>query len=178
MMELEKLYLTRQSTREYSEKPVDDKTLLEICRLAQLAPSAVNSQPYKLRIVTGEKAKEFYKFVQVLGSNKWASSCPAFIAVEQGKPAVVERLAQRIVKTEFLPIDIGIMTAYLVLAAENAGVQTCILGMRDEKGIAEFLGAPEGTRYPLVVALGYAPEGYEVREKKRRPFDEAVTLLK
>lgn len=177
-MELEELYKTRQSTREYSDKPVTDGDLLEICRLAQYAPSAVNSQPYRLRIVTGDKAKEFCKFVQVLGSNKWASACPAFIAVEQGKPAVLERLGQRIAKTEFVPIDIGIVTAYIVLAAENMGVQTCILGMRNEKAIAEFLGADENTKYPLVIALGYAPEGYPVRRKTRRAFDEAVTILK
>lgn len=175
-MDLEQLFLKRQSTREYSDRPVPREELERICRLARLAPSAVNSQPYKLHIVTGGKAKEFCKYVQILGSNRWASGCPAFIAMEQGKPAVVERLGQRLLKTEFVPIDIGIAAAYIVLAAENDGVQTCILGMRDEKGIAEFLGAPEGTKYPLVIALGYAPEGYPVREKNRRPFGEAVDV--
>ena len=42
-MELEKLFLKRQSTREYCEKPVSDDELREIFRLAVLAPSAVNS---------------------------------------------------------------------------------------------------------------------------------------
>lgn len=178
-MDLEKLFMTRQSTREYDpDKKVSDGDLLEICRLAKLAPSAVNSQPYILHIVTGEKAKAFSPNVQVLGSNKWASDCPAFIALEEGKPAVVERLGQRLTKTEFLPIDIGIVSAYIVLAAENMGIQTCILGMRNEKGIAKFLGLKEGAKFPLVIALGYAKEGYPVREKKRRAFEENVTITK
>lgn len=176
-MDLEKLYLTRQSTREYDpEKPVSDGDLKEICRLAQLAPSAVNSQPYKLHIVNGEKAVQFRKFVQILGSNKWADNCPAFIAIEEGKPAVLERLGQRLVKTEFVPIDIGILSAYLVLAAENMGIQTCIVGMRNEKAIAEFLGLKEGAKFPLVIALGYAVDGYPIREKKRKSFEDTVTL--
>lgn len=177
-MDIEQLFLKRQSTREYSPKSVSDEDLKEICRLATLAPSAVNSQPYKLFAVNGERAKEFAKNVQVLGSNKWASACPAFIVIQKGNPAIVERLGQRILKTEFLPIDVGILSAYIVLAAENMGIQTCILGMRDEKGIAKFLGLDEKAQFPLVIAVGYAPEGYPVREKKRRPLDEIYKAVK
>ncbi len=176
-MDLENLFLTRQSTREYSGKPVADETLKEIIRLAKLAPSAVNSQPYKIYAVNGEKAKAFSRNVQVMGGNKWASDCPAFIVIEQGKPPLVERLGQKILKTEFVPIDIGILTAYITLAAENLGVQTCILGMRDEKGIAKFLGLGEDSKFPLVIAAGYKKEGYPVREKTRKPFDENVKFI-
>lgn len=178
-MDLEQLYSKRQSTREYNpEKHVSEEDLIKICRLAKKAPSAVNSQPYKLHIITGEKARPFSKYVQVLGSNKWATDCPAFIAIEEGKPAVLERLGQRLIKTEFVPIDIGIITAYIVLAAEDMGIQTCILGMRDEKGISEFLGLKEKSKFPLVIALGYAKEGYPVREKNRRSFEDTVTITK
>ena len=177
-MDLEQLYLKRQSTREYSDKKVSDEDLKEICRLAQAAPSAVNSQPYKLYAVNGEKAKAFSKFVQILGGNKWASDCPAFIAIEQGKPGIVVRAGQRFLKTEFVPIDIGILSAYIVLAAENMGLQTCILGMRDEKAIAEFLGVNKDTKFPLVIAVGYAPDDYPVREKTRNNFDEYFKLIK
>ena len=178
-MELEKLYLTRQSTREYdANRKVKDEDLLEICRLAKLAPSAINSQPYNLYAVNGEKAKAFAKNVQVLGSNKWASDCPAFIVIEQGKPPILERLGQKITKNEFVPIDIGILSAFIVLAAENMGIQTCIVGMRDEKAIAQFLGLKDGTKFPLVIAVGYAIEGYPIREKKRKDFEDTVKLIK
>ena len=178
-MDLENLYLKRQSTREYDPtRQVADEDLLKICKLAKLAPSAVNSQPYILHAVTGDKAKEFAKFVQVLGANRWASACPAFIAVEEGKPAVVERLGQRLAKTEFVPIDIGILSAYIVLATEDMGIQSCIIGMRNEKGIAASLGLDEKTKFPLVIALGYAKEGYPVREKNRRKFEDNVKLYK
>ena len=177
-MDLEQLYTTRQSTRQYSDKPVSDEDLQTICRLAQNAPSAVNSQPYKLYAVSGEKAKSFSKFVQVLGSNGWASACPAFIVIEQGKPPVLQRLGQTVTKTDFVPIDIGILSAYIVLAAENMGLQTCILGMRDEKAIAQFLELKKDTKFPLVIAVGYAPEGYPIREKKRKQFEEIYKLIK
>lgn len=178
-MELEQLYLKRQSTREYDNtRPVLDEDLEKICRLAQLAPSAVNSQPYKLHAISGEKAKEFAKFVQILGGNKFASNCPAFIVIEQGKPGIVVRLGQKFTKTEFVPIDIGILSAFIVLAAEDMGIQSCILGMRDEKGIAKYLNLKEDTKFPLVIALGYAPEGYAVRTKNRNKFEDYYNLVK
>lgn len=177
-MDLKELYLKRQSTREYTEKPVSDEILTEICSMAKLAPSAVNSQPYKMHAITGEKAKQFAPFVQNYGNNYWTMGCPAFIAIEQGMPPLIVRMGQKIVKTEFVPIDIGILTAYIVLAAESLGVQSCIIGIRDEKAIAKFLDLKEGTKFPVIIALGYAPEGYEIREKRRLPLYENFDLTK
>lgn len=177
-MDLEKLFLTRQSTREFSERKVADETLTEICRLATLAPSAINAQPYNLYAVNGEKAKAFTVNIQPHGANKWASGCPAYIVIEQRAPWALVRGERRISNEEFIGNDIGILSAYIALAAENLGVQTCIVGLRDEKGIAEFLGLPEGTKFPLVIAVGYKAEGYTVREKSRRDFNETFKLIK
>ena len=41
-MNLEELFVKRQSTREFSDKEIADETLEKICRLAVLAPSAIN----------------------------------------------------------------------------------------------------------------------------------------
>jgi len=63
-MDLENLFLLRQSTRDYSEKKVNDEDLKEICRLAAFAPSAINQQPYNLYAMKGEKTKSFTKNIQ------------------------------------------------------------------------------------------------------------------
>ena len=52
-MNIEELYLKRQSTRKYSEKPVADDTLEKVCRLGALAPTAKNSQPWKMFAING-----------------------------------------------------------------------------------------------------------------------------
>lgn len=178
-MELEELYLKRQSTREYADRPIPEKTLEEICRLAVLAPSAVNSQPYRLHVISGDRAKEFAHCVQPDGAGLWTSGCAAFIAIEQGEGFRRTMPDGTVaVKADFVPYDIGIMTAYLVLAAEHFGVQSCILGRRDESAIARFLGLGQTARFPLVVALGYAAEGYPVRRKTRRPLAESCNFIK
>ncbi len=176
-MELKELFLKRQSTREYSDRPVETDKLKKICELAQLAPSAINAQPYKMYAIAGGKAKSFAKNIQKDGANEWASGCTAFIVIEQLEARSVTRGERVITNAEFIPNDVGILAAYIALAAEDMGVQNCIVGLRDEKGIAEFLGLPETARFPLVIALGYAAEGYPVREKRRRDFEKAVTVL-
>ena len=81
-MNLEELYLKRQSTRKYSDKKVADEDLEKICRLAALAPSAKNSQPWKMFAINGDKAAQFAHCVQMFGANGWTQHCPAFIVIE------------------------------------------------------------------------------------------------
>lgn len=177
-MSIEELFLKRQSTREYSDEPITDEELERICRLATLAPSAVNAQPWKLYAINGQRAKEFTKNVQLRGANGWADGVTAYIVIEQLEPFSVMRGERKVSNEEFIPNDIGILTAYLTLAAEDMDIQTCIIGLRDEKGIAKFLGLDENSRFPLVIALGHKLDGYELREKRRRDFNEVYKLIK
>ena len=85
---------------------------------------------------------------------------------------------RRISNEEYIPEDIGILSAYITLAAESMGLQTCIIGLRDDAGIAEFLNLPKGTDFPLIIAVGYAVNDYPVREKRRRAFEETYKLIK
>ncbi len=177
-MNLKELFNLRQSTREFSDRPVEDKTLEEICKLATWAPSAVNLQPYNLYAVNGEKAKQFTKYVQTDGANKWADGCPAYIVIQSREPHAVMRGERRVSNEPFIANDVGILAAYIVLAAEDMGVQTCIIGLRDEKGIADFLSVTENKKFPLIIAVGYAAENYPVRDKKRRDFSLTYKLIK
>ena len=178
MENLESLFLKRQSTREFSKEPVTDKQLEEICRLSQLAPSAINAQPYRMYAVAGEKAKQFVKNIQIGGANGWADTATAFIVIEQLAPTEIKRDTRTISNAPFIENDIGILAAFIALAAEDVGVQNCIVGLRDEKAIAQFLSLPEDTRFPLIIALGHAAEGYTVRRKMRKPFEEKFKLIK
>ena len=109
LKDIEQLYLHRQSCRAFDpDRPVSDELLTEICRLALLAPSACNSQPWKLLAVTGEKAKELAAGVQDLGMNKFASDAPAFVVVLEGTGNLSATVGSRFKNTDFLHNDIGI----------------------------------------------------------------------
>ena len=174
--ELEKLYLTRQSCRSFDEtRPVERALLERVCRLALLSPSACNAQPWKLYVATGDKAKKAVKGLQDMGMNKFASAASALIVIAEGKGNLISAAGKTFKDNDFTHNDIGMLTAHLVLAAEAAGLQTCILGWRNEKKLQEALGLPKGTKIPHAIAVGYATEGYEVRDKKRK--NEKDTLF-
>ena len=104
-MNLEELFLTRQSTREFCDKPVADEVIEKICRLAILAPSAINAQPWDLNAVNGDKAKEFAKFVQKDGANGWADGAKAYIVIKQRPAHAVMRGERRVSNEEFISND-------------------------------------------------------------------------
>ena len=176
--ELEQLYLTRQSCRSFdSSKPVDKELLERICKLALLSPSACNTQPWKIYVTTGEKAKEAIKATQVMGHNKFASEAPVLIVFAEVKGNFTTRMANTFDYNDFAHNDIGILTAHLVLAAEAAGLQSCILGWRNEKMLCKTLNLPKGTRFSSAIILGYATEGYEVRPKKRKDPKDTLFFI-
>lgn len=94
-MDIEQLLLTRQSCRNYQEKPVDEETLRKIAELAHLAPSACNAQPWKIYAATGAKAKEVAHALQGMGMNKFTEKCPAFFAIAEGKTSFIGKVGAR-----------------------------------------------------------------------------------
>ncbi len=175
--ELRSLYLHRQSCREFADKKLPEDLLTEICRTALLAPSATNAQPWRLIALTGEKKEEVLPALQRLGMNAFASRAAALVVVAEGKNGGFMKVGALLKENEFVLHDLGLLTAHLVLAAEAAGVGSCILGWRDEARLRALLGLGDKTRVPVVVALGYPAEGYPVREKKRKPTEETFSLL-
>ena len=51
-----------------------------------------------------------------------------------------------------------------------------MVGWFNEKPIKKLLGIPPGKRIGLLMTLGYPPEGYQVREKKRKAFQDVVSF--
>ncbi len=178
LKELEEFYLKRQSCREFSDMVVPDEVIAEVCRVALLAPSAMNAQPWQLVAVTGERRADILKNIQRLGMNKFASKASALVVVASDKSGGMMKVGEIFKENEFVCNDLGILTAHLILAAEAAGLGSCIIGWRDEEKLRESLGFKKNVTIPAIVALGYTAEGYPVREKKRKPFSDAFTLLK
>lgn len=178
IQDIETLYLHRQSCRAFDGREVPEELVKKVCSLALLAPSACNAQPWKLVAVLGEQRKEVAKCLQGLGMNKFASDAGALVAICSGKSNLTAKLGGRMKGTDFTANDLGILTAHLVLAADAAGLSSCILGWRNEDRLREVLGVGKETHIPVVVALGYAKEDDPIRPKKRKPYKETLLILK
>lgn len=179
LTEMEKVFLTRQSCRSYNpERTPSADVLKKIAEMAMLAPSACNSQPWGL-IVTNEKetVSKIASTTHGLGMNKFADDCTAFAVITETIPSRVECAAAKLTGRDFVSNDLGIMCAHLVIAAESAGISSCIIGNFNEKKLKEFLNIPQKHTVALVVALGYAKDGDEIRKKKRKDISETCKFI-
>lgn len=180
-MTFKELATQRQSNRKYDQnKPLPREVIERILEVARLAPSATNSQPWHFILVDDpETLSEVAKTLTspLTGSmNKFAATAPALLVLVE-EPANISGKAGSILLNKHLPAyDIGIISSYIALAAQEEGVGSCIMGWVDEKKLRKILGVPRGKKLPLVIALGYSIE--EQRTKKRKPLSELLSYNK
>ena len=174
-MTFEELIRKRQSTRKYLELPVESEKLDKLIEAVHLAPSACNSQPWKLIIVDEPELKDKVAkatFNKAISFNKFAEQAPviAVLVIEKAKP--IAQIGGLIKNQEYPEYDIGIAAAHFCLQATELGLGTCMIGWFNEKKIQELLNIPKKRKIGLVISLGYQPEDYRVRKKNRKPVDE------
>ena len=174
-MDFQKLIYTRQSVRKYQDKPVEREKLEQLIESVRIAPSASNSQPWKLIIVDAPELKDKVAnatFSKLVAFNKFTVQAPVIAVLVIEKPRLITQIGGSVKNREFPLIDIGIAAEHFCLQAAELDLGTCIMGWFNEKKIKQLLNIPKKKRIGLVISLGYPPEDYKLREKIRKPVDE------
>ncbi len=163
----------RESCRNFDSRPVEKELLCHMVEAARLSPSACNSQPWRFTVVSGEKREALAQCTQGMGMNKFTNDAPAFIVISEERATLAASIAGKVKDQQYAPIDIGLATAHLCLAATSLGLSTCILGWFDEGKVKALLGDTVGNRIRLIIAVGYAKDD-TLRPKKRKALDEIL----
>ncbi len=174
-MDFSKLIAIRQSVRSYEDKPVEEEKLNLLIEAVRLAPSASNSQPWKLIIVndpvlTTRVAKS--TFNALISFNKFSVQAPVLAVLVIEKPKMITQIGGKLKDREFSLIDIGIAAEHFCLQAADLGLGTCMLGWFDETAIKQLLHIPDQKRIGLVITLGYAKKDDLLRKKNRKSLEE------
>jgi nitroreductase len=175
MMTFQELINLRQSVRKYSETPVEREKIEKIIEAVHLAPSACNSQPWRVIIIDEPGLKnEVAKatFSKTIAFNKFAVEAPVIAVLVIEKAKLIAQIGGSIKDMEYPKIDIGIAAAHFCLQAAELGLGTCMIGWFDEKKIRQLLKIPEKRKIGLVITLGYPSADYKLRKKIRKPLDE------
>jgi nitroreductase len=170
-MDFFELINKRQSVREYSNREVEPEKIEKCIEAARLAPSASNSQPWKLIVVNDAdlvKKVAASTFSSIVGFNKFTLEAPVILVMVIEKPRMITQVGGFLKSREFPLIDIGIAAEHFCLQAAELGLGTCMMGWFDEKAIKKLLGVPRKKRLGLVISLGYAPDDYPLRKKIRK----------
>ena len=174
-MSFQELVNQRQSVRKYQEKPVEREKMETIVEAVHLAPSACNSQPWRMILVDNPELKnEVAKatFNKAVSFNRFAVQAPVIAVLVIEKPRLIAQIGGSLKNQEYPMYDIGIAAAHFCLQAAELGLGTCMIGWFDEKKIKTLLKIPEKKKIGLVITLGYPPDDYKLRKKIRKPLGE------
>jgi len=169
----------RQSVRRYSSRPVEREKIVRCLEASRLAPSASNSQPWKFIVVDDAELcnKVARETVGPLSSfNTFADQAPVIIVITIEKMKTVTQVGAYLKDREFSLIDIGIAAEHFCLQAAEEGLGSCMIGWFNEKPVKKLLNIPGQKRIGLLITLGYPAEGYYLRDKIRKGYEEIVSF--
>jgi len=169
----------RQSVRKYENRPVEPEKVIRCLEAARLAPSASNGQPWKFVVVDDPElnqkvAKETCGPLSTF--NNFVGQAPVIVAIVIEKMRTITQIGAFLKDREFPLLDIGIAAEHFCLQAAEEGLGTCMLGWFNEEPIKDLLNVPKHKRLGLLITLGYFPQDYPLREKKRKGFEEVVSF--
>lgn len=177
-METKDCIVGRRSIRKYLDKKITPEQLEEVISLAAYAPSWKNTQVTRYHGIFDEELKAKIADECVLDfvfNQKVINRAPALVVVTykhgiSGYEKSGEESTSKGDKWEVF--DAGIATQTFSLAAHELGYGTVIMGIFDEKKIAEVLELPKDE---IVAAL--VPIGYSEKEPVAPPRKEVSELL-
>lgn len=170
----------RRSSRVFDgNRAIDETALHNALEAARWAPSASNSQPWRI-IVARRGSDEFTTLLGALtGFNRaWAGNAGAFVVFL----ADTEHDGIALPWAEY---DAGQAAAHFTVQAHADGLMTHQMGGFDRTAVSQAFGLPETIRPLTVVAVGHigdidtADETVREREsapRTRRPLAETVLL--
>lgn len=162
------LVKNRQSCRDFNDLPLEMETIDKILSLATLAPSACNSQPWKMYVITEpEMMNKVARSMQDMFMNKFLDKAKAFIVLGEINATLKPGASLKFNRNHFVKYDIGQLSAYITLSAESLGVSSCIIGWVNEEKLKKAISMPEEESCAIVIALGYSdiPKRNKVRKE-------------
>ncbi|MCL2421718.1 MAG: nitroreductase family protein [Defluviitaleaceae bacterium] len=168
-MEVMKAIEARRSIRKYRPDPVEPEKLVKIAEAFRLAPSAMNTQNWKLLIVSSTEMKQ--KLEEALPGDE-----PSFITTA---PVVLVGVghAQDIMFNSHRvdSVDVSIAMSFVMLEACELGLGTCWIGYYEEPKLRAALGLSDSESIIAITPLGYADEAPEARPRK--PVEAVIEYI-
>ena len=158
--EYAKLVQSARSRRRYvAADPISRETLLRLIDLARIAPSAMNAQPLRYRLVTDPA-----EVASVFTFTNWAKGLRTGPAPTPAERATAWIVILSQAATMSPGIDVGIAAQTIQLGAAAAGYAACMLLAIDKPQIAATLNIPADMQIELLMGLGRPGEKVVIEE--------------
>ena len=170
-MEFTEVIAQRYSCKKYNGVQISAEQLNAILEAGRVAPTAKNTQEQRIYVV--QSAEGLAKIDAITPCRYGA---PTVLAVACDKSIAFTYPGG---KHNAGPEDAAIVATHMMLAAKNAGVDSCWLNFFDPEVAAQTLGLPENEEVVMLLDLGYPAEGAAplANHTSRKPLTETVKYL-
>lgn len=170
-MEFREVVKNRYSCKKYNGEQISKEQLEMILEAGRLAPTAKNLQEQKVYVVQSEEA---LAKIDKITPCRYGAPTVLLVAFDS-KNVFVYPGEKRDSGVE----DASIVATHMVLAAHDAGVDSCWVNFFDPEAAAAELGLPENEEVLMLLDLGFAAEGAGPlpNHDSRKGLEETVVYL-
>jgi len=165
-----KLFLTRHSIREFSDEPVKLEDIKQAIKLANTCPSACNRQCYKVYILD-KSDREKMGYISDNGADKWL-----YVTADISAYNVDETL-------DWI-VSGSIFAGYMSLALHAKRIGNCLIRMdliRESAydcAIRDWFQIPNNEQFIIEIPIGYYKEEFSVPYSNRKSVDDVIKYKK
>ncbi|MCQ2480758.1 MAG: nitroreductase family protein [Clostridia bacterium] len=161
----------RYSCKKYSDKKVESEKLNEILEAGRLAPTAKNLQEQHIYVAQSEKA---LAIIDEVTPCRYNASTVLVVAYDKTNVYTYPN-SEKQSGAE----DATIVATHMLLAAKNAGVESCWVNCFDPEALKEKLNLPENEEIVMLLDLGYPTESSMTSPNygKRKDINETVSYI-
>jgi nitroreductase len=172
----------RRSIRAFSERSIEEHTLLQLFEAARWAPSSRNEQPWRFIAARKEESASFKKLSDCLheSNRTWASQSAALVMVIAQTNFSGEHHHH---ENEHAWFDAGLAVANMTLQATSLDIFMHQMGGFDIEHAKKEFAIPDNYEPIIIIAFGYQgnpdllPEKLKERELKPRRRKDLSELI-
>lgn len=170
-MEFTEVIRDRYSCKKFDGRPVEKEQLDAILEAGRLAPTAKNLQEQRIYVV---QSAEGLAKIDKLTPCRYGAGTVIVVAFDSENVFTYPG-GKRDSGIE----DASIVATHLMLAAKNAGVDSCWINFFDPEVAAKELELPENEEVLMLLDLGYAAPGTKPLDnhEQRKPLSQTVQYL-
>ena len=168
-MEFQEVVKNRYSCKKYSGRQVEPEKLTSILAAGRLAPTAKNLQEQHIYVL---QSAESLAVIDAFTPCRYGAQTVLAVAFDSSNVFTYPGGSQ-----DSGMEDATIVATHMILAAADAGVDSCWVNFFDPEKLAGSLGLPENEKILMLMDLGYAAEGTGPlpNHSNRKSLDETVT---
>ncbi len=170
-MEFSQVVKDRYSCKKFSSRGIEKEVIERILEAGRLAPTAKNSQEQRIYVVQSDEG-----LAKIDSLTPCRYGAPAVLIIAFDRDNTFTYPGQ---KYNSGVEDATIVATHILLAARDAGVDSCWVNFFDPDRAAEVFGLPENEETVTFIDLGYAAQdgGPLPNHSSRKPLENTVKYI-